>query len=83
MENKTVNLDKKLMELKKLVSIMQKDSEGHGYSYVSEEKILLALNDKMIELNLKLIPKLKSNTLFSEIVNYQNSKGALKKQVLK
>lgn len=82
MENKTVNLDKKLMELKKLVSIMQKDSEGHGYTYVSEEKILLALNDKMIELNLKLIPKLKSNTLFSEIVNYQNSKGQPKTDVV-
>lgn len=82
MENKTVNLDKKLMELKKLVSIMQKDSEGHGYNYVSEEKILLSLNDKMIELNLKLIPKLKSNTLFSEIVNYQNSKGQPKTDVV-
>ena len=82
MENKTVNLDKKLMELKKLVSIMQKDSEGHGYNYVSEEKILLSLNDKMIELNIKLIPKLKSNTLFSEIVNYQNSKGQPKTDVV-
>ena len=82
MENSDMNLDKKLMELKKLVSIMQKDSEGHGYTYVSEESILLAINDKMIELGLKLTPRFKPNTLYSEIINYQNSKGQPKTDVL-
>lgn len=77
-----MNLDQKLMELKKLVSIMQKDSEGHGYTYVSEESILLAINDKMIELGLKLTPRFKPNTLYSEIVNYQNAKGQPKTDVL-
>lgn len=82
MEEVKMNLDKKLMELKKLVSIMQKDSEGHGYTYVSEESILLAINDKMIELGLKLTPKFKPNTLYSEVVNYQNAKGQPKTDVL-
>lgn len=77
-----MGLDEKLMELKKLVSIMQKDSEGHGYTYVSEESILLAINDKMIELGLKLTPKFKSGTLHSEVVNYQNAKGQPKTDVL-
>lgn len=77
-----MKLDNKLMELKKLVSIMQKDSEGHGYTYVSEEKILLAINDKMIELGLKLIPKFKDGTLYSEVVNYQNAKGQPKTDIL-
>lgn len=77
-----MNLDQKLMELKKLVSIMQKDSEGHGYTYVSEESILLAINDKMIELGLKLTPKFKAGTLYSEVVNYQNAKGQPKTDVL-
>ena len=67
-----MTLDQKLMELKKIVSIMQKDSEGHGYNYVSEESILLALNAKMIELGLKLTPKFKAGTLYSEVVNYQS-----------
>ncbi len=75
-------LNKKILELKKLVAIMQKDSEGHGYDYVSEEKILLALNDKMIEFGLKLTPKFVPNTLFSEIVKYENSKGQEKTDVL-
>ena len=79
---KVLTLDEKLMELKKLVSIMQKDSQGHGYTYVSEESILLAINDKMIELGLKLTPRFKDGTLYSEVVNYQNAKGQPKTDVL-
>lgn len=81
-EKKKMNLDQKLMELKRIVSIMQKDSQGHGYTYVSEENILLAINDKMIELGLKLTPKFKSGTLYSEVVNYQNAKGQSKTDIL-
>lgn len=81
-EKEKMTLDQKLMELKKIVSIMQKDSEGHGYNYVSEESILLALNAKMIELGLKLTPKFKAGTLYSEVVNYQNAKGQPKTDVL-
>lgn len=77
-----MSLDEKLLELKKIVSIMQKDSEGHGYTYVSEESILLVINDKMIELGLKLTPRFKPNTLHSEVVNYQNAKGQPKTDVL-
>lgn len=75
-------LDQKLMELKKLVSIMQKDADGHGYKYVTEESILLAINDKMIELGVKLTPMFKDGSLFSEVVNYQNAKGQPKTDVL-
>ncbi len=75
-------LDEKLMELKKLVNIMKKDSEGHGFNYVSEESILLALNDKMIELGVKLTPQFVPGTLYSEVVNYQNAKGQPKTDVL-
>lgn len=77
-----MTLDKKLMELKKLVSIMQKDADGHGYKYVTEESILLAINDKMIELGVKLTPMFKDGSLFSEVVNYQNAKGQAKVDVL-
>lgn len=82
-EQKELNtLDEKLMELKKLVSIMKKDSEGHGFNYVSEESILLTINDKMIELGIKLTPKFVPGTLFSQVVNYQNAKGQPKIDVL-
>lgn len=76
------SLDEKLMELKKIVSIMQKNKEGHGYSYVDEESILLALNDKMIELGLKLTPRFKDKSLHSEIVQYVNTKGQQKTDIL-
>lgn len=82
MEDKKKTLDQKLMELKKLVSIMKKDSEGHGYNYVSEESILLALNDKMIELGVKLTPRFVPGTLYSQAVNYQNAKGTPKTDIL-
>lgn len=82
-EKKTYkNLDEKLMELKKEVSILQKEKEGHGYKYVTEDQILLKINDKMIELGIKLTPKFKNGTLRSEIVNYQNAKGQQKTDIL-
>lgn len=81
-EKSEMSLDEKIMELKKLVSIMQKDAEGHGYNYVREESILLAINDKMIELGLKLTPQFVPDTLYSEVVNYQNAKGQSKTDVL-
>ena len=83
MEKKTYkNLDEKLMELKKEVSILQKEKEGHGYKYVTEDQILLKINDKMIELGIKLTPKFKAGTLHSEVVNYQNAKGQQKTDIL-
>lgn len=82
-ETKELNsLDEKILELKKIVSIMQKNAEGHGYNYVPEEDILLAINDKMIELGLKLTPRFVEGTLHSEVVNYQNSKGQPKTDIL-
>ena len=82
-ETKELNsLDEKILELKKIVSIMQKNAEGHGYNYVPEEDILLAINDKMIELGLKLTPRFVEGTIHSEVVNYQNSKGQPKTDIL-
>lgn len=79
---KNISLDHKLMELKKEVSILQKNSDGYGYKYVNEESILLKINDKMIELGVKLTPKFKSGTLHSEVVNYKDAKGKEKTDVL-
>lgn len=81
LDNK-MTLDNKILELKKLVCVMQKDAKGHGYDYVSEESILLAINDKMIELGLRLTPRLVSGTLHSEVLNYKNAKGQDKTDVI-
>lgn len=77
-----MTLDNKILELKKIVCVMQKDAKGHGYDYVSEESILMAINEKMIELGLRLTPRFVSGTLFSEVLNYKNAKGQEKTDVL-
>ena len=77
-----MTLDTKILELKKLVCVMQKDAKGHGYDYVSEESILMAINDKMIELGIRLTPRLVSGTLHSEVLNYKNAKGQDKTDVI-
>ena len=77
-----MTLDNKILELKKIVCVMQKDAKGHGYDYVSEESILMAINEKMIELGLRLTPRFVSGTLFSEVLSYKNAKGQDKTDVI-
>lgn len=76
------NLKQKLQEIKSEVAIMQKNKEGHGYKYVDEESLLLVINDEMIKNELRLIPNIISNTLKTDVINYQNSKGQPKTDVL-
>ena len=78
----TKSLDKKLQEIKKEVAIMQKNKEGHGYKYVDEESLLLIINDMMMERSLKLTPSVVPNTLQTDVINYKNSKGQDKTDVL-
>ena len=79
-EQKT--LAQKLFEIKNEISIMQKNSEGHGYTFVDEESILLKVNDKMKQLGLRLIPNFVPNTMHTEIVKYENAKGQPKTDIL-
>lgn len=74
-EEKYRNIDYKLQSIKQEVMIMQKNKDGYGYSYVDEESILLKVNQKMIELGLKLTPEFVPGTLHSEQVNYKDKKG--------
>lgn len=81
METNNMTLDQKILELKKIICIMQKNAEGYGYKFVTEDSILLAINEKMIELGLKLTPRFKEGSLNSEIVNYKDAKGKEKTDV--
>ena len=54
---------------------MQKTEEGYGYKYVGEDKILLKVNELMLELGLRLIPKIVPGTFNTQIVNYKDKKG--------
>ncbi|EOZ2853510.1 ERF family protein [Listeria monocytogenes] len=77
-----MTLDEKLLELKQEVMIMQKDGKGYGYDYVSEENILNKINQKMIDLKIRLTPRFVAGTLASEIINYKDAKGKDKTDVL-
>ena len=76
------NLKQKLQDIKSEVAIMQKNTEGHGYKYVDEESLLLVINDEMIKKELRLIPNIIPGTLKTDVINYQNSKGQPKTDVL-
>lgn len=76
------NLKQKLQDIKSEVAIMQKNKEGHGYKYVDEESLLLVINDEMIKKELRLIPNIIPGTLKTDVINYQNSKGQPKTDVL-
>ena len=80
MEEKTLAL--KLVEVKDEISILQKDQEGHGYKFVNEETVLLKVNEKMKALHLRLIPNFVPHTMHTEVVNYVNTKGQPKTDIL-
>lgn len=79
-EKKT--LSQKLFEIKDEVSIMQKNSEGHGYNFVDEESILLKVNGKMKEMKLRLIPNFVPQSTKVFPVTYENNKGQNKTDVV-
>lgn len=81
-EEKKMSLKEKVLKLKELVAIMQKNKDGYGYKYVTEDSILLAINDKMIELGVKLTPSFKPGTLYSETVTYLDKRGKQQTDIL-
>ena len=71
-----MNLYQKLNEVRKAVGALSKDTEGHGYNYVSGSQILGKVKDKMAELNLWFIPA--SNNGTYDTFEYKNAKGESK-----
>jgi hypothetical protein len=49
-----MNLTQKIIEVRKIVKSLQRTSSGYGYKYVSEDKVLGVIRDKMDELGLLL-----------------------------
>jgi len=67
------NLYQKLNEIRKAVGSLSKDTEGHGYTYVSGSQILGKVKDKMIELNVWFVPS--SNAPQHRVQPYVTSSG--------
>ena len=77
MGDKKLNVHQKIIEVKKVANAFYKDStSGSGkfsYNYVSGDQILRKIRDKMIELNLLLLPSTKAGNI--ETHNYKTAAG--------
>jgi len=55
-ETKKMNIYQKLVEVRKAVPYLQKDTEGYKYKYVSGSSVISSIKDKMNELGVLLVP---------------------------
>lgn len=63
-----MNLYEKLARLRRRVEIMQKDSQGFQFTYVSGSSIMAKITDLMEELHLSLVPRIIPGTMKVEQV---------------
>lgn len=70
-----LNIQQKLVEIKKSITGFNKDTKGFGFEYVSGSQILRAIKHKMDELGVLLIPRVDYSTLHWEKHEYKTKKG--------
>lgn len=58
-----MNIYQKLIEVRKVVPYLKKESQGHQYNFTGSSQVLGAVRLKMDELGLLLIPRIISHTL--------------------
>lgn len=64
-----MNIYQKLIEVRKTVPYLQKESKGHQYQYVGSSQVLAAVRAKMDEVGLLLVPSVKAHTVTPENSN--------------
>ncbi len=74
------NLNKKLLELQKVVKGLKKDKKGFGYDYVSGDKLLGFIRPAMDELGLRLVPNTESveQQMIETVPQSTNRDGSIK-----
>ena len=73
-----MNIQQKLVEVRKSIHGFNKDTKGFGFEYVSGSQILRAIKGKMDELGVLLIPRVYYDTLSWEKHEYTTKKGEKK-----
>ena len=73
-----MNIQQKLVEVRKSIHGFNKDTKGFGFDYVSGAQILRAIKGKMDELGVLLIPRVDYDTLHWEKHEYTTKKGEKK-----
>lgn len=70
-----LNLCQKLVEIRKCVPYLKKDTKGYNYTYVSGSSILTQIQDKMNELGVLLVPSVTGKNLHIDHYESTNSYG--------
>ena len=73
-----MNIQQKLVEVRKSIHGFNKDTKGFGFDYVSGSQILRAIKGKMDKLGVLLIPRVDYDTLHWEKHEYTTKKGEKK-----
>ena len=76
--NEKMNIQQKIVEIKKSIHGFNRDTKGFGFEYVSGSQILRAIKGKMDELGVLLIPRVDYDTLHWEKHEYTTKKGEQK-----
>jgi hypothetical protein len=66
-----MNIYQKLIEVRKEVPYLQKESKGYQFNYTGSSQVLGSLKTKMDELGLLLIP----NVIKKEVSEHETTKG--------
>lgn len=70
MENVGLNLYQKLSKIRKMAEVIQKNKKGFGYTYVTEDEILVRVTAGMEKYGVSLIPKMLHGTTIVTPRNY-------------
>lgn len=70
----------RILELRKSLDYLKKDSKGHQYNYVSSESVLTRIREKMNELGIVVIPNIHESNL-KEFYISSNRKDAPQKHL--
>lgn len=72
--DKKENIYEKLAEVRKAVEVVEKDSTGYGYKYVSDRELLALISGTMEAKHLTLIPRITPGTMKVEPWTYIKNK---------
>lgn len=70
-----LNLWQKLIEVRKLVTYLQKENSSTQFKYVSNSQVLLALRAKMDELGLLLVPSVTGHNVRESSIDFPSNDG--------
>lgn len=70
-----MNIYQKLIEVRKSVKHLPKETKGYQYDYVSSSQVLTALREKMDEMALLLLPRVMDTTVSTEMVEGKDKDG--------